>query len=193
MQMHDKLIKLIEVTTPLSGDEILAVETAFEPVLFPKNRIIEEAGAVPKYLYFVVAGFVRLFYYDEQGNEVTSHINCPPGFITSYFSFVQQTKAQDNVECVTECELLRISKASLDELFEQSEHLKNFSIAIFQESLAYNEKRANELATLSAEQRYRALLAKSPEILYHVPLQYIASFLGIKPESLSRIRKKILL
>jgi CRP-like cAMP-binding protein len=193
MQMHDKLIKLIEVTTPLSGDEILAVETAFEPVLFPKNRIIEEAGAVPKYLYFVVAGFVRLFYYDEQGNEVTSHINCPPGFITSYFSFVQQTKAQDNVECVTECELLRISKASLDELFEQSEHLKNFSIAIFQESLAYNEKRANELATLSAEQRYHALLAKSPEILHHVPLQYIASFLGIKPESLSRIRRKILL
>ena len=191
--MHDKLIKIIEVTTPLSADEILAVETAFEPVLFPKNRIIEEAGAVPKYLYFVVAGFVRLFYYDEQGNEITSHINCPPGFITSYFSFVQQTKAQDNVECVTECELLRISKASLDALFEQSEHLKNFSIAIFQESLAYNEKRANELATLSAKQRYRALLAKSPEILHHVPLQYIASFLGIKPESLSRIRKKILL
>lgn len=191
--MHDKLIKIIEVTTPLSADEILAVETAFEPVLFPKNRIIEEAGAVPKYLYFVVAGFVRLFYYDEQGNEITSHINCPPGFITSYFSFVQQTKAQDNVECVTECELLRISKASLDALFEQSEHLKNFSIAIFQESLAYNEKRANELATSSAEQRYRALLAKSPEILHHVPLQYIASFLGIKPESLSRIRRKILL
>ena len=191
--MHDKLIKLIGATTPLSGDEILAVETTFEPVLFPKNHVIEEAGAVPKYLYFVVAGFVRLFYYDEQGNEITSHINCPPGFITSYFSFVQQTKAQDNVECVTECELLRISKPSLDGLFEQSEHLKNFSIAIFQESLAYNEKRANELATLSAEQRYRALLTKSPEILHHVPLQYIASFLGIKPESLSRIRKKILL
>lgn len=189
--MHDKLIKLIEATTPLSGDEILAVETAFESVLFPKNRIIEEAGAVPKYLYFVVAGFVRLFYYDEQGNEVTSHINCPPGFITSYFSFVQQTKAQDNVECVTECELLRISKPSLDGLFEQSEHLKNFSIAIFQESLAYNEQRANALATLSAEQRYRALLTKSPEILHHVPLQYIASFLGIKPESLSRIRRNL--
>lgn len=190
--MHDKLLTLIQATAPISAEEILAVEKTFEPVLLPKNRIIEEAGTVPKYLYFVISGFVRLFYYDEQGNDVTSHINCPPGFITSYFSFVQQTKATDNVECVTECALLRVSKAGLDGLLQQSEHFKNFSIAIFQESLAYNEKRANELATLSAEQRYRHLLAKSPEILHHVPLQYVASFLGIKPESLSRIRRNFM-
>lgn len=189
--MHDKLFALIQSVTTLTAAEKQTLQEHFEPVLFPKNCIIEEAGSVPKYLYFILSGFVRLFYYDEQGNEITSHINCPPGFITSYFSFVQQTKATDNVECVTESELLRVSKASLDELFRQSEHIKDFGIVMFQESISYNEKRSNELATLSAEQRYRNLLAKSPEILHHVPLQYIASFLGIKPESLSRIRRNI--
>jgi CRP-like cAMP-binding protein len=186
---HDKLLALIRTTVPLDAAETQAIQTQFEPVLFPKNRIIEEAGAIPKHLYFVMSGFVRLFYYDAQGNEVTSHINCPPGFITSYVSFIHETAAPDNVECVSECELLRISKRNWDSLLAAQPRLKDFSIAILQESLTYNERRANELATLSAEQRYRNLLTKSPEILHHVPLQYIASFLGIKPESLSRIRR----
>jgi CRP-like cAMP-binding protein len=189
--MHDKLIALIGLAHPLSEPDIALCQQYFEPVLFPKNRIIEDADSVPKYLYFVLSGYIRLFYFDEQGNEVTTHINCPPGFITAYFSFIHQTKARESVECVTECALLRISKPNLDTLFQQSEALRNFGITVFQESLAYNEKRANELATLTAEQRYRSLITKFPEILHNVPVQYIASFLGMKPESLSRIRRQI--
>jgi CRP-like cAMP-binding protein len=87
--------------------------------------------------------------------------------------------------------LLRISKGDLDLLTERSVGMKDFSIAVFQESLAYNEGRSRDLATLSAEQRYRKLLEEHPDILYHVPISYIASFLGMKPESLSRIRRKL--
>jgi CRP-like cAMP-binding protein len=189
--MHDKFLYLLESITPLTDADKRLCTTYFEPVLLPKNRVVEEAGLVPKYLYFVLSGYVRLFYYDDDGNEVTTHINCPPGFITSYFSFLHQTSAKEHVECVTESALLRITKPHLDSLLEQSAALKTVSIAIFQESLSYNEQRANELATLNAEERYRKLIAKQPEILHNVPIQYIASFLGIKPESLSRIRRKI--
>lgn len=175
----------------LTESDKVFCETLFEPVRYPKNRIIEEEGKVPKYLYFVVSGFVRLFHYNDNGDEITTHINCPPGFITSYFNFINQTKTNENVECITECELLRITKANLDELTQNSTAFKDYSILVFQESLAYNENRSRELATLTAEQRYQKLIQNYPHILHNVPLQYIASFLGMNPKTLSRIRKEI--
>lgn len=189
--MHNQLIRLISDTTELSDlDKELCIQY-FEPVLYPKNRVIEEEGKIPQYLYFVVSGFVRLFHYNDKGDEVTTHINCPPGFITSYSNFTNQTRSDENLECITECELLRITKTDLDLLTQKSPAFKDFSFFVFQKSLSYNEKRAKELATLTAEKRYLKLMAEHPELLHNVPMQYIASFLGMNPKSLSRIRKQI--
>ena len=135
---------------------------------------------------------MRLFHYNSAGEQITTHINCPPGFITSYFNFVNQVKSNENVECITDCELLRITKQNLDHLLEKSAAIKNFSIRVFQQSLLYNEVRSKELAILTAEERYKKLIENYPSIIQHVPVQYIASFLGMKPESLSRIRRKII-
>jgi len=190
--MHENLLNIIKQQVTITENDIRLCKEYFEPVLFPKNRIIEEEGKIPQYLYFVVSGFMRLFHYNEHGDEVTTHINCPPGFITSYADFINQTKAVDNVECITECQLLRITKSNLDLLTRTSEAFKDFSIWVFQQSIAYNENRSKELATLTAEQRYKKLIENYPAILHNVPVQYIASFLGMKPESLSRIRRQMI-
>lgn len=190
--MHHQLIHLITQNVKLSDQEESLCMQYFEPVLYPKNRVIEEEGRIPGYLYFIVSGFVRLFHYNDKGEEVTTHINCPPGFITSYANFVGQKKSDENLECITECELLRITKTDLDLLIQQSPAFKDFSILVFQQSLSYNEKRSKELATLTAEQRYVKLMKEHPEVLHNVPMQYIASFLGMNPKSLSRIRKQII-
>lgn len=190
--LQQKLIDFIQSGHPLSEEDTDLIVRYFEPVLFPKNCIIEEQGKVPKYLYYIVSGYLRLFYYNETGDEVTSHINCPPGFFTSYFCFVNETNSSDNVECITDCELLRITKADLESLSSKSPAMKDFSIGVFQQSIAYNETRSMELATLSAEQRYQKLIKNYPGILHNVPITYIASFLGMKPESLSRIRRKLI-
>lgn len=190
--MHHHLIQLISQRNKLSQAEIELCQHFFEPVMFPKNRVIEEEGKVPRYLYFVVSGFMRLFHFNEDGEEVTTHINCPPGFITPYFHFINQTKSDTNLECITECDLLRITKSDLDYVVQESTAFKDFSIWVFQQSIAYNENRSKELATLTAEQRYHKLVENYPEILHHVPLQYIASFLGMNPKSLSRIRKQVI-
>ncbi len=190
--MHEQLLKLISQNVKLSDSDKALCKKYFEPVLYPKNRVIEEENKTPKYLYFVVSGFVRLFHYNDKGNEVTTHINCPPGFITSYFNFINQTQSNENLECITECELLRITKSDLDLLTQQSASFKDFSIVVFQQSLAYNEARSKELATLTAEERYQKLIKNHPQILHNVPLQYIASFLGMNAKSLSRIRKEII-
>ncbi|WP_306353858.1 Crp/Fnr family transcriptional regulator [Flavobacterium sp. '19STA2R22 D10 B1'] len=190
--MQQKIIDFIGTRVELSIQEEALCKKYFEPVLFPKNTIIEEEGQVPRYLYYIVSGYLRLFHYNEIGEELTTHINCPPGFFTSYTHFIQQTKSNENVACITDCELLRITKENLDLFIKESIAMKDFSISVFQESIRYNENRSQELASLTGEERYRRLIENYPDILQNVPIQYIASFLGMKPESLSRIRRKII-
>ncbi len=190
--MHHQLLQLIAQTVEISGRERDLCTQYFDRVLCSKNSILEESGRIPKYLYFVESGFVRLFHYNNKGDEVTTHINCPPGFITSYSNFISQTISDENLECITDCVLLRIAKADLDLLMRQSPGFRDFSILVFQQSLAYNEKRSKDLAALTAEQRYLKLIDERPEVLHNVPMQHIASFLGMNPKSLSRIRKQII-
>lgn len=190
--MYDKLLQYMHSGYGFTQEETETVRKYFEPVAFSKNTIIEEAGRVPQYLYYIVSGYLRLFYTDEKGNEVTTHINCPPGFFTSYSGFINSTVSENTIESVTDSELLRISKENLDHLISQSQAMKDFSISVFQQSISYNEKRSRELSVLNAEQRYLQLMNDYPEIIQNVPIRYIASFLGMKPESLSRIRRKII-
>lgn len=191
-QLHDQLFRLIAERNTLSAVERELCHAAFRPVHCTKQQVLEQAGKVPQHLYFVLSGYVRLYHHNTKGDEVTTHINCPPGFITSYFNFINATVSNEVLECVTDCSLLRITKQDLDELTRASPTFKDFSIHVFQRSIAYNDRRNQELSTLSAEERYRTLLRNYPEMLLHVPLQYIASFLGMNPKSLSRIRRAII-
>ncbi|AQX85093.1 Crp/Fnr family transcriptional regulator [Elizabethkingia bruuniana] len=190
--MHIQLIHLITQRVNLSTQEREWCAASFEPVSITKNTIIEKAGKVPEYLYFIVSGYLRIFHLNEKGEEITTHINCPPGFITSYFNYINQVPSDENLESITDCQLLRITKTNLEELIDKSAAFKDFSISVFQESISYNENRSRELATLTAEQRYLKLIKEYPYILQNVPLQYIASFLGMNPKSLSRIRKQVI-
>ncbi|QNK64926.1 Crp/Fnr family transcriptional regulator [Pedobacter sp. PAMC26386] len=190
--MYQHLFNTTAAQVKMTEEDVVLCKQYFEPILVTKNKLIEEDNHIPGYLYYVVSGFVRLFHYNEAGDEITTHLNCPPGFITSYTHFNNQTKSDENVECITDCELLRITKTDLDLLCAQSSVFKDYSIFVFQLALAYNENRARELSSLTAEQRYLKLIDNYPAMIHHVPLQYIASFLGMKPESLSRIRRKII-
>lgn len=131
---------------------------------------------------------MRLFYYDDNGDEITTQLSSPESFITSFLSYINQKKATDNLECITDCDLLRISRPKMLELIAASETFKNFSLIIFQEAITTTQSRANDLATLTAEIKYKKLLNEQPQLIQNIPLQYIASYLGIKPQSLSRIR-----
>jgi CRP/FNR family transcriptional regulator, anaerobic regulatory protein len=190
--MQTKLIEAIQQKVPFTMDDIELCKSYFEYITYTKNEIVEEQDKIPEYLYFIVSGFMRLFYYDENGDEVTTHFVVPSGFIASYLSLIHNNKAVENVECVTDCFLLRIHKLKFKELIEKSENFKTYSLIIFQDAFSNIQSRANDLATLNAEQRYKKLLHEKPELLQNVPIQYLASYLGMKPESLSRIRRQII-
>ncbi|WP_202806391.1 Crp/Fnr family transcriptional regulator [Fibrisoma limi] len=167
------------------------VRTSFKPISGEKQSRLVEVGQIPRCLYFINQGYVRVFAL-EDGEEMTSHLNCPPGFITAFSSFIRQVPSEDCVECLTHADLLAITRDSLHQLYALSPRLTEFGRIIFEQSVAYNEQRIKELKSLTAEQRYLKLLHEHPDIIQNVPLQYIASFIGIKPESLSRIRRQII-
>lgn len=189
--VHDKLLLLISKHVVFDAAAIDLVQTYFEPVRYKKNEILEQAPAVAQYLYFINSGFIRVFY-EQDGEEITTHINCPPGFITSFTSFISGSPAPDIVSCITGCEVLRITKDKLALLSESIPKWDEFSKMMYEKSLNYNEQRTKDMLALNAEQRYRKLLHEYPEILHHVPLHYISSYIGIAPQSLSRIRRAII-
>lgn len=189
--MHTKLIEVISKKVNLTKEDISLCTEYFEPISYSKNLIVEEQDKIPEYLYFIASGFMRLFYYDDNGDEVTTQLNYAMDFTASYLRFIHGIKSKENIECITDCELLRISKQNLKTLIDKSENFKLFSLKIFEQAISVAEKRANDLATLKAELRYKKLMEENPTIIQNVPIQYIASYLGMKPESLSRIRRQL--
>lgn len=190
--MIEELINILSSTEKPSIADIKLCKTHFEPLTVSRNTVLEEQGKIPQYLYFVSTGFMRLFYYDENGDEQTTYLCSPNGFIASFLCFINQITATENVECITDCDVLRITNANLKKIIEESENFKKFSLLIFEQAFSSTALRANDLATLNAEQRYKKIIAQQPQLIQNIPIRYIASYLGMKPESLSRIRRQII-
>jgi CRP-like cAMP-binding protein len=189
-EKHERLLAEISQIRKLTVEDRDNVKKNFIPVSATRNSVLEEQGKVPQYLYFIDSGFMRLFYYDENGEEQTTFLSSQSGFIASFSSLINQTKATENVECITDCELFKISYVDAKKLVENSENFKNFFLVMFEKSISSASTRANDLAMLNAEQRYQKMIDQQPHFIQNIPLQYIASYLGIKPQSLSRIRKQ---
>jgi CRP/FNR family transcriptional regulator, anaerobic regulatory protein len=163
----------------------------FKPLQVPRDTMLEVAGKIPLHHNFIVSGFMRKFYIDDKGDEVTIDLNNGPQWFTSYYAFINQTVSNEYLQCITDCELLRITKADADSSAETSFTQKDYTIRLFHQIQVEHRERINDLTTLTAEQRYVKLMKNAPNIIQHVPLKYIASYLGIKPESLSRIRREL--
>lgn len=174
------------ITLPESDRE--SVRRSFKPVFVPKDMTIEKAGEVPGYHNFIVSGHMRNFHLDGDNNEITTDLNDGPRFFTSYFHFMNRTVSNENLHCITDCALLRISRDDAEMTAASSLTQKDYTIRILQEHLQKDKDRINDMANLTAEARYGKFVQANPNINRHVPLKYIASYLGITQRHLSRLR-----
>jgi len=188
---YDTLFSYISRIMEIPGHDKESCRNTFQPLWVSKDTILDAAGRVPQYHNFIVSGYMRKYHIDEKGEEVTVDLNDGPRFFSSWFHFANQTVTNEYLQCITGCELLRISKADADRTAGTSYTQKDYTIRLFNQIQEEYRERINDLATLTAEQRYRKFLDRTPSIVKNVPLKYIASYLGIKPESLSRIRREI--
>ena len=186
---YEKLFQYIAEILILPEEDKEACRQIFKPVFVPRDTIIESAGAVPQFHNFIVSGYMRNFHIDDNGNEITTDLNNSSRFFTSYFHFMSQTVSNENMHCITDCELLRISHEDVGSPATQSQSQKDYTIQLFQNIMAEEKQRIYDLANLTAEQRYQKFLKEKPNIIQNVPLNYIASYLGITQRHLSRLRK----
>lgn len=179
------------VKKPDDQNDILLLENVFKKAYFGKGALIEKENSIAQNLYFISDGYIRTYYHDE-GNEITTQVLGKNNFITSFESFVMHSISNENIQCITDCDVLYITKSDYTMLNNKSTFWGSFCKQLYEKTISFHRQRINDLLTLTAEKRYLKLLEKQPEVIQNVPIQYVASYIGIKPESLSRIRKKII-
>lgn len=189
---YQKITRLIADLVRIDKFDQHLIKTDFEPVSYRKSHVPVNSGDTARYMYFINSGYLRLYHIDGEGREVKNHINCLMGFMTAFNSYVSQARSHEVFECITDYELLPVSRTDLEELLKHNQRWSEFAKIVYEEVIKYNEQKVKDLVSLTARQRYFNLVDQFPDIIQHVPLQYIASFIGIKPESLSRIRREII-
>lgn len=157
---------------------------------FKKGELIIEAGRTESYLSIVIEGLTR-HYILKEGEEISFDFSFTNEFNSSYASFVQQQPSQFYIEALQPTLLASFSYDFLQGLYEKYPASNRFGRLAIEDYFVLRETRELSLLTQDASERYKNLLQKQPIYLQQIPLKYLASYLNIKPESLSRIRKQI--
>ncbi|MFN8355786.1 MAG: Crp/Fnr family transcriptional regulator [Spirosomataceae bacterium] len=172
------------------GDEVGQIVSAFQLRQFKKNEYVVEEGKVSRHLGFVESGMFQYFVLID-GEERTTYISIESTFFASVLSFVSETPALENVRALTDGGIFLISKTSLKSLVDTIPKFKDFYINLLEQSICGIDATRHDLIVLTGEQRYEKMLKEEPHLLQRIPLQYLASMLGVTPRHLSRIRNNI--
>ena len=171
-------------------EEFEDIQQHFKEEILLKRRFFHQAGEVCNRVAYIREGALRS-YYKLDMTEFTRFVLMRGQFATALTSFVTQKPARENIQALTDCRLYTLDYETNEMLYAKYpkwQELGRKLIAYYHQKL---EERVFRLLTQSAEERYRALTEEQPELLQEVPLQYIASILGVTRETLSRIRRKI--
>lgn len=163
----------------------------FTEVHFAKNELITRAGEIENSLYYLTKGIVRFFYYNPTTDkETTVEFLFPDQFFLSFTSFVQHTPSLLSIQALKSVTAYKIGREHLQALIQQKEYLQ-IKTDILEYLLIKTLDREAQLLLQSPEEIYRSLLEKDPQLIQNIPLKHIASYIGITPQALSRIRKRM--
>ncbi|WP_346859049.1 Crp/Fnr family transcriptional regulator [uncultured Draconibacterium sp.] len=190
LPVDHKLIYYFKKWVSISENDEARILSAFEPLTVKKKKDLLEPNEVCKYIYFITKGCLRSYYADEKGVEHIYQIRMDNNWISDLESFFTQKPSKYYIETLENSELLRISSEQLEHLYSEVPALERYFRILFQKAYINALERLNATMWESAEDRYSKMLKEHPTMFQRVPLVYIASYLGITPESLSRIRKK---
>ena len=188
----DRFFKVIGRIVTFTPEEI---ETISQLVVYKKLKQQEffvSEGKRCNHLAFILSGFMRTFHVGEDGKEITSEFSLQNKFIGSYHSFYSRQVSFEYIQAMTDCEVLLISYEALHQLYETSFNMNVMGRKILEDSCIQREVRLKKLISLPALARYEWFVKEFGDVYKVAQLQHIASFLGIKPETLSRVRRKII-
>lgn len=190
MKEDNKLLYYFNKWSNLTEEDEAIILSAFEPLSIKKKKDLLVAGQVCNYLYFITKGCLRSFYIDSKGVEHIYQIRMDNSWISDLESFFSQNPSKYNIEALEDSHLLRISHERMEQLLIEIPRLERYFRILFQKAYINALSRLNATMWETAMDRYNEMLKENPEVFQRVPLVHIASYLGITPESLSRIREQ---
>ncbi|PWS33069.1 Crp/Fnr family transcriptional regulator [Pedobacter paludis] len=174
--------------SPLDKEKITAF---FIKKRLRKKQYLLQDGDICKYLSFVAKGLIRTYNVDEKGDEHMSVFGWEGWWISDFNSFLSKEPALFNIDAIEDTELYMISRSDYDEITIQVPIMDRYFRILFQNSLVTKERRLMSSITHTAEQKYVQLLESNPEMISRIPQNMVASYLGIAPETLSRIKRNL--
>jgi CRP-like cAMP-binding protein len=173
----------------LGQPAIQSMGSVLEKVSLPKNSYLISEGKICNHVYFLEKGCLR-GYYNLDGKEVSHWFGFENNFVTSFYSFITKKPSIENIQLIEDCTLWAIQYDNLQKLYNQYAEIERLGRIMYERYYVMLEERFVSNHFKEARERYENLVAHSPHILQRIPLGYIASYLGITQETLSRIRSK---
>lgn len=186
MTLPEYLIEL----KPMSEGKATEIARFFQPEPISKGDLLVQEGKTSNRSFFLEEGIVRCYTLDRNGDEVTTRLFSAPDFLNDYRSFFKREASQENYEALTPLKVQSISWENVQHCFHSIPEFREWGRMMLTMNYVHLQEHMLSFHKESAQERYEKLLNKRPEIIQQVPLNIIASYLGITKFSLSRIRKE---
>ncbi|MCF6348511.1 MAG: Crp/Fnr family transcriptional regulator [Flavobacteriaceae bacterium] len=186
--MKNEITEFIKV--PLSEEEQNILFSKFKPLRLNKGDYFVKTGEISKYLAFIIKGCMYCSY-NKDGIEVVDEFSFEKDFIADYGNMLKSQPSDKDIKCLEDCELMVISFEDLKKIYDLGQTFEKIG-RIITESLFLNwHDKSKSLLLDDAQERYLKLIKNKPNLQQRVPQYLIASYLGVSPETLSRVRRKI--
>jgi CRP-like cAMP-binding protein len=185
-----ELIEYILQFGNLNQQQISLIEKKATQTALQKGEYFSEAGNVPRQVGFIVAGIIRDCYYNNKGEEITRCFITENSLVADYINFEANLPSSEYLQACTDCRLILFAKQDWEELAHTIvgwDNIKNKMVQI----CMFQKSRKGPVISQDATTRYLEFIQNYPSLINRVPLAYIASYLGVTQQSLSRIRKNI--
>lgn len=189
--MIDILFGHIQEKVMLTNDEKETIKTFFISKKLRKRQYLLQEGDVCKYLTFISKGLLRTYNVDEKGVEHMSVFGWEGWWLSDFNSFLTGKPAVFNIDAIEDSELLQISRQDYEDITMAVPIMDRYFRILYQNSIVTKERRLMSSNTHNAEEKYLELAESNPKMIERVPQNLVASYLGIAPETLSRIKKNL--
>jgi len=186
--MYDLILKNISRFIQLTPKETDYFFSLVQIKKLKKRQYLLQEGEICRYEYFINKGCLRAYYTDEKGQEHIAQFAIEDWWIGDMYSFLTATPARLNIDALEDTEVIYFDQPSIEKLYVEVPKFERFFRLIVQNAFIATQRRVIESLSLTADERYCRFIEQYPLMEQRLPLKQIASYLGITPESLSRIR-----
>jgi CRP-like cAMP-binding protein len=188
--MFDLIIRNISRHIQLTEEETSRFTSVLKMKTLRRRQYLLQAGDVCRFEYFVSKGLLRAYTVDDKGAEHIVMLAAEDWWISDLFSFLSETPSTMHIDALEHSEVITIEKPDLEKLYIEIPKFERLMRIMFQKAFVAQQQRILGSISQSAEERYTSFVKKYPSLEQRIPQTQVASYLGITPETLSRVRKQ---